>query len=70
MAATSNNGSRVQRAEVIFNKVNLALAKSQQLLASLLPPLSEASGSNKIPDTNSEKGKEEEADLFFAEPEL
>lgn len=64
-------------ADVILNRVNLALAKSERLLASWLPPkpsnASNGSSSAVSRDAGQQQQKEEredEDDLFTAEPEL
>ena len=54
-------------ADVIFNRANVALAKSQRLIASWLPPRTEEELRNAKSDEQIEK---EEAELFTPVPEL
>jgi len=54
-------------ADIIFNRANVALAKSQRLIASWLPPRTEEELRNAKTEEEIEK---EEAELFTPVPEL
>lgn len=54
-------------ADIIFNRANVALAKSQRLVASWLPPRTEEE--MRTAKTDEEIGKEEQ-ELFTPVPEL
>ncbi|KAI1920980.1 hypothetical protein LOZ58_001468 [Ophidiomyces ophidiicola] len=58
--------SSASEAEVVFNRANVALARSQRLIASWLPPKSEADIANE--KTEDELRKEEDA-IFTPVPE-
>lgn len=54
-------------ADIIFNRANIALARSQRLVASWLPPKTEEESSNK--EGNVEAGEEKDDEIFTAVPE-
>ena len=54
-------------ADVIFNRASVALAKSQRLIASWLPPRSEEERMN---EKTEEQLEQEERDIFAPVPEL
>ena len=54
-------------ADIIFNRTNVALAKSQRLIASWLPPRTEEELRNAKPAEEIEK---EEAGIFVPMPDL
>jgi Protein of unknown function (DUF3245) len=56
----------VSEADIIFNRASLALAKSQRLIASWLPPQPQAAATAK----SDEDLDKEEADIFSPVPEL
>lgn len=58
---------RPSEADVIFNRANVALAKSQRLVASWLPPRTEAELQSSKSEEQIEK---EEQELFTPVPEL
>jgi hypothetical protein len=59
--------SQPSEAEIIFSRASVALAKSQRLIASWLPPPTD----EELRNTKSEEELErEEAEIFKAEPEL
>ena len=69
MPKENGRGSRHEpsEADVIFNRASLALAKSQKLIASWLPPRSELEQSSAA--KNSEAFDKEDAEIFSSAPE-
>ena len=57
----------VSEADVIFNRTNVALAKSQRLIASWLPPRTEEELRNA---KSAEEIEKEEAEIFVPMPDL
>lgn len=55
-----------EEADVVFNKANVALARSQRLIASWLPPVTEEELSN---TKSEEELQKEEDEIFTAVPE-
>lgn len=55
-----------EEADVVFNKANVALARSQRLIASWLPPVTEDELSN---TKTEEQPQKEENEIFTAVPE-
>ena len=64
--------SNTQDTEVVLNKINLALARSQRLLSTWLPPRPDSAGRSNGDAHHDGKAEEEDEDedLFKAESEL
>lgn len=67
LTAMMPESTSTSEADIIFNRANVALAKSQRLIASWLPPRTEEELRNAKSDEQIEK---EEAELFTPVPEL